>query len=127
MALVKKIDNEKRVIANKSIIDHSQLTGRDSYGAHPISAIRKLPEKLSALQNKKVDKDQIASEEAPGLVWAYNIGQDNYIWFRDPKQVIVEEIENDQGGITYQIGATTNYQTQENISGGLTYQIGDNE
>lgn len=55
MAIIKKYNNEEKVIANKSIIDHSQLSNRDAYGSHPISAIRKLPEKLTDLKEK--DKD----------------------------------------------------------------------
>lgn len=52
MSIIKVIDGEKRVIANVSITDHSQLTGREAYGAHPISAIRKLPEKLYDLKQE---------------------------------------------------------------------------
>ena len=52
MAIHKKIDGEDKVIANNSIIDHNELSGREAYGAHPISAIRKLPEKLHALKEK---------------------------------------------------------------------------
>ena len=57
MSIRKKVDGEIKEVANKSIIDHSQLTNRDAYGAHPISAIRKLPEKLYALKEKN-DKTQ---------------------------------------------------------------------
>ena len=55
MAIVKEIDGKKKVIADQSVVDHSQLTGTQAYGAHPISAIRKLPEKLHAL--KEADKE----------------------------------------------------------------------
>lgn len=52
MAIIKKIDGNTQVIADKSIISHEQLSGREAYGAHPISAIRKLPEKLHTLKEK---------------------------------------------------------------------------
>lgn len=52
MSIIKVINGEKVVVANKSITDHSQLTGREAYGAHPISAIRKLPEKLHDLKQE---------------------------------------------------------------------------
>jgi hypothetical protein len=52
MSILKKIDGKDQVIANKSIIDHSQLSGTKAYGCHPISAIRQLPEKLADLKAK---------------------------------------------------------------------------
>lgn len=52
MAIYKKIDGKDQIVANKSIVSHEQLSGREAYGAHPISAIRKLPEKLHALKEK---------------------------------------------------------------------------
>lgn len=52
MALIKKYNDKPEVIANKSVIDHNQLANREQYGAHPISAIRGLPEKLTKLKNK---------------------------------------------------------------------------
>lgn len=51
MSIVKIINGQKKVIAN-NIVDHNQLNGRQEYGCHPISAIRKLPEKLSSLTLK---------------------------------------------------------------------------
>lgn len=57
MSIIRIVNNEKKVIAN-NLTDHNQLTGRDDYGAHPISAIRKLPEKLSALKEKDTELDQ---------------------------------------------------------------------
>lgn len=57
MAIIKKVDNKNIVLADTPKIDHSQLSGTNSYGAHPISAIRKLPEKLSALKKKDEEID----------------------------------------------------------------------
>ena len=51
MAIKKVIDGKLVTIADKSITDHSQLTGTQAYGCHPISAIRKLPEKLHELKS----------------------------------------------------------------------------
>ena len=62
MAIIKKIDGKDIKLAENSIIDHSQLSGRDAYGAHPISAIRKLPEKLSALKKKDEEHDNAISK-----------------------------------------------------------------
>ena len=62
MAIHKKIDGEDRVVANKSIIDHNELSGREAYGSHPISAIRKLPEKLHALKEKDAELEQKLAE-----------------------------------------------------------------
>lgn len=57
MAIIKKVDNKNIVLADTPKIDHSQLSGTNSYGAHPISAIRKLPEKLTALKKKDEEHD----------------------------------------------------------------------
>lgn len=57
MAIIKKVLDKDVVIAGQPIIDHNQLAGRDGYGAHPISAIRKLPEKLYALKEKDKELD----------------------------------------------------------------------
>jgi len=46
MAIIRVINGKQELLANVSITSHEQLQGRDSYGCHPISAIRKLPEKL---------------------------------------------------------------------------------
>ena len=51
MAIIKKVDGKEITFANKSVIDHNQLTNRDAYGAHSISSIRKLPEKLTKIKN----------------------------------------------------------------------------
>ncbi len=68
MAIEKVINGKLVTIADKSITDHSQLTGNQAYGCHPISAIRKLPEKLQALKeaDEKLAEDmdvKIASAE----------------------------------------------------------------
>lgn len=55
MSIVKKVDGKNITFADKPIIDHNQLIGRENYGAHPISAIRKLPEKLTEIKNKIID------------------------------------------------------------------------
>lgn len=52
MAIKKVINGKEVTIADKSIVSHEQLSGREAYGAHPISAIRKLPEKLYELKEK---------------------------------------------------------------------------
>ena len=62
MAIIKKIDDQNKVLVENTKIDHSQLSGTNSYGAHPISAIRKLPEKLSALKNKTQELDQMIKD-----------------------------------------------------------------
>lgn len=131
MAIYKKIDGKDRQIANNSIITHNQLEGRDVYGAHKISAIRGLPEKLTLLKNGKVDKDQIATEEIAGIVWAWEDEKDNkpmfHIWLKNPLDVEVHTEENEQGGVSYIISATSNYTTEENSAGGISYQIGEND
>ncbi len=50
MSIVKQVNDKIATYANKSIVDHNQLTGRNSYGAHPISAIRGLPEKITSIR-----------------------------------------------------------------------------
>lgn len=62
MAIIKKIDDQNKVLAQNTKIDHSQLSGTNSYGAHPISAIRKLPEKLSALKKKDEELTQMIED-----------------------------------------------------------------
>lgn len=65
MSIIKVVNGEKKVIANVSVTDHSQLSGREAYGAHPISAIRKLPEKLYELKEKTVElENKIAAHDS---------------------------------------------------------------
>jgi hypothetical protein len=53
MKIVKVINGEKHEF--NIITKHNDLQERDSYGCHPISAIRNLPEKISALKEKDAD------------------------------------------------------------------------
>ena len=62
MSIYKKINGQDTKIASNGIVDHSQLTGRNAYGAHSIQAIRGLPEKLTA--NKKAIEDETTAREA---------------------------------------------------------------
>lgn len=55
MALIKVINGQKHIIAEKNITDHNKLENRDAYGCHPISAIRGLPEKISDLKTKDTE------------------------------------------------------------------------
>lgn len=52
MSIIKKVDGRDIEFANKKLIDHNQLANRNAYGAHNISAIRNLPEKLFELKGK---------------------------------------------------------------------------
>ena len=60
MGVYKKYNGKDELISNTSIIDHSQLTGTEHYGCHPISAIRKLPEKLTKLKDKSAEIEEKA-------------------------------------------------------------------
>lgn len=51
MSIARKVNGECKTFAERTVVDHSQLSGTEGYGCHPISAIRKLPEKLTALKN----------------------------------------------------------------------------
>ena len=101
MAIVKEIDGKKKVIADQSVVDHSQLTGTQAYGAHPISAIRKLPEKLHAL--KEADKelsDRITAhdEEVDAVVEKVNETLDTIVNTADElAQKVDGSIEKSQG------------------------------
>lgn len=77
MSVIKNVDDQKTVIANKSVIDHSQLSNRNAYGAHSIDAIRKLPEKLTSLKNKDVELENKIDEEIANRVEADNELQQN--------------------------------------------------
>lgn len=55
MSIQRLFNNENKVIANKSVIDHNELANRDQYGCHTIQAIRKLPEKLTELKDKDLE------------------------------------------------------------------------
>ena len=62
MAIYKKVNGKIKKFAENSVIDHNQLSNRDQYGAHSISAIRKLPEKLTALKVKDSDIEEKAKQ-----------------------------------------------------------------
>jgi len=104
MGIVKKVDNQIKEIANKSVIDHSQLSNRNAYGAHSIDAIRKLPEKLTSLKDKdtyldtKIDAEITSRIEADNVLQtninleeAARIAKDSEIE-RKAKQINIEEI-----------------------------------
>lgn len=71
MAIIRKINGKDVVVAEQTIVSHDDLQGRDSYGAHPISAIRKLPEKLHALKER--------DSELEGKIAAHDAEVDEYI------------------------------------------------
>ena len=58
MSIIRKVNGKPQVIAEKSVIDHNQLANRAQLNCHPISAIRKLPEKLTALKQKDEEINQ---------------------------------------------------------------------
>lgn len=58
MSIIRKVNDKPQVIAEKSVIDHNQLANRAQLNCHPISAIRKLPEKLTALKQKDEEINQ---------------------------------------------------------------------
>ena len=88
--IYKVISGKIKRVAGNQVLDHNELSNRDAYGAHPISAIRKLPEKLSELKksintqrsridslipevNKKLDK----VDELPQLgTYVYSVSKD---------------------------------------------------
>lgn len=84
MSIVKQINNKIATYANKGIVDHNQLTGRNSYGAHPISAIRGLPEKITSIKeninnlNTSISSINIqADSNNPGqIVFTNSLGTD---------------------------------------------------
>lgn len=50
MSIIKKINNKNVVLADKGVRDHNLLMGRDSYGAHPITAILGLTDRLNTIE-----------------------------------------------------------------------------
>ena len=58
MSIYTNKDGKRKLIAT-AITDHSQLTGNDAYGAHPINAIRG----LSILLRKMQETDQLNADE----------------------------------------------------------------
>lgn len=102
MSVIKNVDDQKTVIANKSVIDHSQLANRNAYGAHSIDAIRKLPEKLTSLKNKDVELENKIDEEIANRVEADNELQSNIDAERDARIEADNQLQQniDQEAIT---------------------------
>ena len=50
MAIKKVINGKLTTVVKDGVTNHNDLQGREEYGCHPISAIRKLPEKLYELK-----------------------------------------------------------------------------
>lgn len=126
MAIKKVIDGKLITIANKSITDHSQLTGTQAYGCHPISAIRKLPEKLHEL---KVTDEHLAEELNSKIATATKLAslvqekanQLNDI-FIEASQAI-QEIKNDVNRINLSVdGSTVTFIDVNNNS--QTFRVG---
>lgn len=123
MSIIKVIDGEKRVVANVSITDHSQLTGREAYGAHPISAIRKLPEKLHELKEAcQILDGKIAAHDGEVDTELLNLRTELQQLTSEVQNVIdntkgislVEDVEN-KGKLTF-----TNYNGEVlNVQGGF--------
>lgn len=67
MSIYKKVNDKVEKLADKSIIDHNQLSNRDQYGAHSISAIRKLPEKLTNLKEKDKELQELIKENQDNI------------------------------------------------------------
>ena len=88
MAIKKKIGGLDTLIANVSVTDHNQLENREAYGCHPISAIRKLPEKLTDIKNRL---DIIEEEGTP--IKQYVDDQDTII-LNSSKSYTNSEIDN---------------------------------
>lgn len=112
MSIIKKINDKEQVLADKSVIDHSQLTNRDAYGAHPISAIRKLPEKLSKLKEQSDSLSQQITQERTERIEA-DEELNEYISNVEfnAEKINVEEAENGKLKITTYGGATKEVQS----------------
>ena len=102
MAIVKKFKNKDKVIAEKNIIDHNQLANRDQYGAHSISSIRKLPEKITALKDKDAELTQAIIDENLRAV-----ERENQI---ETKAQGINLVDNQDSTLTF-----TNYDGEESI------------
>lgn len=138
MALYRKIKGQDTKVASNGIVYHNDLEGRNSYGAHSIDSIRKLPEKLTTintrlknLEDGKVSKDQIASREEAGLIWGWQTEKAGkpifHIWTRKPEDIPEPEItENEYNGLTYMFASNNPCEIEENDSNGLTYKFGGN-
>lgn len=78
---------------------------------------------IADLQENKVDKTQLATQQTAGLVYMWEDANGKHIWNIDPNQVHSQETPNEQGGETYEI-KTMAYTTTPNLQGGMTYNIG---
>ena len=121
MSIVKKVDGKNITFADKPIIDHNQLIGRENYGAHPISAIRKLPEKLTEIKNKIVEledksgvtQEYVDTKDSDTLATA-NTYTDNHIKNVNEKITTIEtkaeriNLAENQGELTF-----TNYNGEQ--------------
>lgn len=115
MTIIKKIDDQNKVLAENTKIDHSQLSGTNSYGAHPISAIRKLPEKLSALKKK--------DEELTQMIEDHNTEADIKIQELEKKDIELTQRTDDIEAHAKQINLTVdeNYELEfTNYDGQIT-------
>lgn len=93
MSVIKNVDDQKTIIANKSVIDHSQLANRNAYGAHSIDAIRKLPEKLTSLKNKDKELDDKITQERTERIEGDELLQANLDTVENKaRQINIEEI-----------------------------------
>ena len=101
MAIYKKINGTGTKLADNSIVDHSQLSGRDQYNAHPISAIRKLPEKLTELKDKSKENEQAIKDEHDRAVLREDTIEDN--------AQRISLVDNNNGTLTF-----TNYDNETN-------------
>lgn len=100
MSIQRLFNNENKVIANKSVIDHNELANRDQYGCHTIQAIRKLPEKLTELKDKDLElteKIDAASGELANQLEAINANTSAIQEVKENAQKI-DIVENQEDG-----------------------------
>lgn len=100
MSIQRLFNNENKVIANKSVIDHNELANRDQYGCHTIQAIRKLPEKLTELKDKDLElteKIDAASGELTNQLEAINANTSAIQEVKENAQKI-DIVENQEDG-----------------------------
>ena len=100
MSIQRLFNNESKVIANKSVIDHNELANRDQYGCHTIQAIRKLPEKLTELKDKDLElteKIDAASSELTNQSEAINANTNAIQEVKENAQKI-DIVENQEDG-----------------------------
>lgn len=123
MSIQKVYNNENKIIANKSVVDHNQLANRDQYGAHSIGSIRKLPEKLTSLKEKDKELSGLIKENADNI----KTNSDKILEVETNSKKI-DIVENEDSTFTF-----TNYEGNEKTiqSGFLpdddTLQLKDNK